>query len=82
MTAAMVVAEELGAEIRKPKAKSFLIPKWKIRLESKIKKLKPYVSNLKKMKQQNLKNVRMKTSLIKKKIIGLAPEKLKKLWTS
>lgn len=69
---AVVIIEELGIKITKPKATSYSIPKWKIRLKVKIKKLRSGVCNLKNMKEQKWKNVR---SLIKN--IGLALEQLR-----
>lgn len=73
---AVVITEKLNIKLRNPKSKSNAIPKWKIRLEIKIKKIRSDVNNLKKMKEQNLKNVKYKISLIKK--IVLAQEKWKK----
>lgn len=57
----MVITEELV--IKKPKPKSYSIQKWKIKLEAKIKKLNSDASNSKNIKEQKLKNVRIKEAL-------------------
>lgn len=61
----VVLTEELDTNVKNQKAKSYF-PKWKIKLEDKIKKLRSGVSNLKNMKEEKWKNVRIQTSLMRK----------------
>uniref|UniRef100_A0A803T202 Reverse transcriptase domain-containing protein n=1 Tax=Anolis carolinensis TaxID=28377 RepID=A0A803T202_ANOCA len=66
-SAAVIVTEELGLlQPRQPQRKSIGKPKWKVRLELKIKKLRSDASNLKNMKERKLKNDKIKQYLIQK----------------
>uniref|UniRef100_A0A803TH41 Reverse transcriptase domain-containing protein n=1 Tax=Anolis carolinensis TaxID=28377 RepID=A0A803TH41_ANOCA len=66
-SAAVIVTEQLGLlQPRQPQRKSTGKPKWKVRLELKIKKLRSDASNLKNMKERKLKNDKIKQYLIRK----------------